>query len=130
MSTDARQCWIDVLNWREGALLIKHPDKTEERITIDALALERGGDSDRGRLCTGLYLKATRLIDSVRSVAVAGCGKHEPVDARDVCYTGPVSDNENVFAHGNITRIETCARCGGERKTNINGGQREEGEWH
>lgn len=44
------------------------------------------------------------------------------------CYAGPVSENENPAAHGNIVEIARC-RCGKVRRTNINGRHLESSGW-
>jgi hypothetical protein len=46
------------------------------------------------------------------------------------CYSGPISSaRENPRAHGGSCEVETCLRCGAERRTNINGGAVERGTW-
>jgi hypothetical protein len=53
------------------------------------------------------------------------------VTSRTYCYTGPISSarRENLRAHGGSCEVETCGRCGAERRTNVNGGAVEVGVW-
>lgn len=54
--------------------------------------------------------------------------KHRVKTYQDRAFFGPVRHPEKPAAHGNITRIASCA-CGAVRRTNINGSHREVGQW-
>jgi hypothetical protein len=45
-------------------------------------------------------------------------------------YTGPVSQHQNLAAHGNVTRIDECSSCGARRDRNVNGVHVEKGTWY
>lgn len=61
--------------------------------------------------------------------------QHEHFERGEVFgYNGPVviePDKQNVFAHGGITYVEACTKCGARRRVNSNraGTEHEYGPW-
>lgn len=66
---------------------------------------------------------------AVTTRAMPATHDHAALTTREIGFTGPAGTQYNPSAHGNRTRVDTCA-CGMSRETNFNGRHEEVGSWH
>lgn len=129
--SDQQIAWkIVAADARTSEVTFSH-DGERKRVTLgDLFHASRGGDDDLSKLYRLLHRRAAAALAADRHGRVAACRHPDhAVAAVDTAFQGPVGDNENRAAHGNITRTYECRACGGSRSVNINGSHIEEGKW-
>jgi hypothetical protein len=118
-------------HWEDGRLAITPAGGETVYLTIDEIrTAARQLDPELAAFYGALQARAEKAIEGNRRASVRRCPGHKTAKPVDVGFSGPVSENENPAAHGNICRVERCVLCGAERLTNINGHHTETGEWH